>query len=219
MTACAPRRMPENEPALLHNAAEEIGISLSNTQANQLIGYVDLMEKWNRAFNLTAVRRRSELFSRHIFESLAVKPYIRGDQWADIGTGAGLPGVPLAITEPDKPFVLLDSNGKKTRFLLEVKRALGLSNIEVETTRVENWRPALHPDAVITRAFADLATTVGRTQHILNDHGMLFAMKTQSAAEEVDVLPSGFELISNQSVVVPGRDWPFQLLAIQRTRR
>ena len=211
--------MPESEQALLHNAAEEIGTSLSDTQANQLIGYVDLMEKWNRAFNLTAVRRRSELFSRHIFESLAVKPYIRGEQWADIGTGAGLPGVPLAITEPDNPFVLLDSNSKKTRFLLEVKRALGLSNIEVETTRVENWRPALHPDAVITRAFADLATTVGRTQHILNDYGMLFAMKTESAAEEVDVLPSGFELISNQSVVVPGRDWPFQLLAIQRTRR
>ena len=211
--------MPESEPALLHNAAEEIGISLSDTQANQLIGYVDLMEKWNRAFNLTAVRRRSELLSRHIFESLAVKPYICGEQWADIGTGAGLPGVPLAITEPGNPFVLLDSNGKKTRFLLEVKRALGLSNIEVETIRVENWRPALHPDAVITRAFADLATTVGRTQHILHDHGMLFAMKTESAAEEVDVLPSGFELISNQSVVVPGRDWPFQLLAIQRTRR
>ena len=211
--------MPENEPALLHNAAEEIGISLSDTQANQLIGYVDLMEKWNRAFNLTAVRRRSELLSRHIFESLAVKPYICGEQWADIGTGAGLPGVPLAITEPGKPFVLLDSNGKKTRFLLEVKRALGLSNIEVETTRVENWRPALHPDAVITRAFADLATTIGRTQHILHDHGMLFAKKTEAAAEEVYALPPGFELISNQSVVVPGRDWPYQLLAIQRTTR
>ena len=211
--------MPENEPALLHNAAEEIGISLSDTQTNQLIGYVDLMEKWNRAFNLTAARRRSELFSRHVFESLAVKPHIRGEKWADIGTGAGLPGVPLAITEPDKPFVLLDSNGKKTRFLLEVKRALGLSNIEVETTRVENWRPALHSDAVITRAFADLATTIGITQHILHDHGMLFAMKTESAAEELDSLPSGFELISNQSVEVPGRDWPFKLLAIQRTRR
>ena len=211
--------MPENEPALLHNAAEEIGIILSDTQANQLIGYVDLMEKWNRAFNLTAVRHRRELFSRHILESLAVKPHIRGEQWADIGTGAGLPGVPLAITEPDKPFVLLDSNGKKTRFLLEVKRALGLSNIEVETTRVENWRPALHLDAVITRAFADLATTIRRIQHILHDHSMLFAMKTESAAEEVDALLSGFELISNQSVVVPGRDWPFQLLAIQRTRR
>ena len=211
--------MLESERARLHNAAEEIGISLSDTQTNQLIGYVDLMEKWNRAFNLTAVRRRSELFSRHIFESLAVKPYIHAEKWADIGTGAGLPGVPLAITEPDKPFVLLDSNGKKTRFLLEVKRALGLSNIEVETTRVENWQPAQCPDVVITRAFADLGTTIGRSQHILHDYGTLFAMKTESAAEEVDALPSGFELIANQNVVVPGRDWPFQLLAVQRTRR
>ena len=211
--------MLENERARLHNAAEEIGISLSDTQTNQLIGYVDLMEKWNRAFNLTAVRRRSELFSRHIFESLAVKPYIHAEKWADIGTGAGLPGVPLAITEPDKPFVLIDSNGKKTRFLLEVKRALGLSNIEVETTRVENWQPAQYPDVVITRAFADLGTTIGRSQHILHDYGTLFAMKTESAAEEVDALPSGFELIANQNVVVPGRDWPFQLLAVQRTRR
>ena len=211
--------MLENERARLHNAAEEIGISLSDTQTNQLIGYVDLMEKWNRAFNLTAVRRRSELFSRHIFESLAVKPYIHAEKWADIGTGAGLPGVPLAIAEPDKPFVLLDSNGKKTRFVLEVKRALGLSNIEVETTRVENWQPAQYPDVVITRAFADLGTTIGRSQHILHDYGTLFAMKTGSAAAEVDALPSGFELIANQNVVVPGRDWPFQLLAVQRTRR
>ena len=211
--------MLESERARLHNAAEEIGISLSDTQTNQLIGYVDLMEKWNRAFNLTAVRRRSELFSRHIFESLAVKPYIHAEKWADIGTGAGLPGVPLAIAEPDKPFVLLDSNGKKTRFVLEVKRALGLSNIEVETTRVENWQPAQYPDVVITRAFADLGTTIGRIQHILHDYGTLFAMKTGSAAAEVDALPSGFELIANQNVVVPGRDWPFQLLAVQRTRR
>ena len=211
--------MLETEPGLLHTAAEEIGISLTDTQVNQLIGYVDLMEKWNRAFNLTAVRCRTELFSRHILESLAVKPYIRGEKLADIGTGAGLPGVPLAITEPDKAFVLLDSNGKKTRFLVEVKRALGLSNIEVKTTRVENWQPAQHLDAVITRAFADLAATIGRTQHILHDYGVLFAMKTESAADEVDALPFGFELIANQNVVVPGRDWPFQLLAIQRSRR
>ena len=211
--------MLETEPGLLHTAAEEIGISLTDTQVNQLIGYVDLMEKWNRAFNLTAVRCRTELFSRHILESLAVKPYIRGEKLADIGTGAGLPGVPLAITEPDKPFVLLDSNGKKTRFLVEVKRALGLSNIEVETSRVENCQPAQHLDAVITRAFADLAATIGRTQHILHDYGVLFAMKTESAADEVDALPFGFELIANQNVVVPGRDWSFQLLAIQRSRR
>ena len=211
--------MVNSEQQLLRDAASEIGLRLSDQQLSQLLSYADLLEKWNGAFNLTAVRHRAELLSRHIVESLSIVPFLLGTYRADIGTGAGLPGIPLAITEPDVDYVLVDSNGKKTRFLLEVKRALGLSNIEVETSRVENWQPVQHPDAVITRAFADLATTIGRTQHILHDHGMLFAMKTESAAEEADALPSGFELISNQSVVVPGRDWPFQLLAIQRTRR
>ena len=211
--------MAESESAQLYDAAQQIGISLSDTQISQLIGYVDLMEKWNRAFNLTAVRRRPELFSRHIVESLAVTPFFGGDKCADIGTGAGLPGVPLAIAEPRKTFVLLDSNGKKTRFLLEVKRVLGLSNIEVETTRVEKWHPAQRLDTVITRAFADLATTIERIEHILHDSGMLFAMKTESAVEEAGALPLGFELVAQQDVAVPGRDWPFQLLSIQRTKR
>ena len=211
--------MAESESAQLYDAAQQIGISLSDTQISQLIGYVDLMEKWNRAFNLTAVRRRPELFSRHIVESLAVTPFFGGDKCADIGTGAGLPGVPLAIAEPRKTFVLLDSNGKKTRFLLEVKRALGLSNIEIETTRVEKWQPAQRVDTVITRAFADLSTTIERIGHILHDSGMLFAMKTESAAEEAGSLPLGFELVAQQDVAVPGRDWPFQLLSIQRTKR
>ena len=211
--------MAESESAQLYDAAQQIGISLSDTQISQLIGYVDLMEKWNRAFNLTAVRRRPELFSRHIVESLAVTPFFGGDKCADIGTGAGLPGVPLAIADPRKTFVLLDSNGKKTRFLLEVKRALGLSNIEVETTRVEKWQPAQRVDTVITRAFADLSTTIERIGHILHDSGILFAMKTESAAEEAGSLPLGFELVAQQDVAVPGRDWPFQLLSIQRTKR
>ena len=211
--------MAESESAQLYDAAQQIGISLSDTQISQLIGYVDLMEKWNRAFNLTAVRRRPELFSRHIVESLAVTPFFGGDKCADIGTGAGLPGVPLAIADPRKTFVLLDSNGKKTRFLLEVKRVLGLSNIEVETTRVEKWQPAQRVDTVITRAFADLTTTIERIGHILHDSGMPFAMKTESAADEAGSLPLGFELVAQQDVAVPGRDWPFQLLSIQRTKR
>ena len=216
---CAPRRMAESESALLYDAAQQIGISLSDTQISQLIGYVDLMEKWNRAFNLTGVRHRPELFSRHIVESLAVTPYVGGKKCADIGTGAGLPGVPLAITEPGKTFVLLDSNGKKTRFLLEVKRALGLSNIQVETARVENWQPARPLDAVITRAFADLATTVERIDHVVHDHSVLFAMKPEGAAEELKALPSNMEEINQREVVVPGRDWSFQLLTIQRVKK
>ena len=142
--------MVNSEQQRLCAAASEIGLRLSEQQLAQLTAYADLLEKWKASFNLTAVRDRAELLSRHIVESLSIAPFLSGTYRADIGTGAGLPGIPLAITEPGVDYVLVDSNGKKTRFLLEVKRALGLSNIEVETTRVENWQPARPLDAVIT---------------------------------------------------------------------
>lgn len=212
-------RMVNAERQLLRAAASNIGISLDDTQVSQLVSYVDLLEKWNQAFNLTAVRQRAELYERHIVESLAIAPFLTGKFRADIGTGAGLPGIPLAITEPGVDYVLVDSNGKKTRFLLEVKRALGLSNIEVETARVEDWQPSRPLDAAITRAFADLATTIERIDHVLHDHSVLFAMKTEGAVDELKALPSDMEKINQQEVVVPGRGWSFQLLAIQRAKK
>lgn len=211
--------MVNSELQLLRDAASEIGLRLSDQQLSQLMSYVDLLEKWNAAFNLTAVRDRAELISRHVVESLSIAPFLSGTYRADIGTGAGLPGIPLAITEPCVDYVLVDSNGKKTRFLLEVKRALGLSNIEVETTRVENWRPVRPFDAAITRAFADLATTVERIDHVLHDHSVLFAMKTESATDELKALPRHMKEINQREIVVPGRDWSFQLLTIQRSKR
>ena len=211
--------MIDLERALLRDTATAIGINLSEKQISLFITYVDLMEKWNRAFNLTAVTQRPEIYTRHILESLAIAPFISGQSRVDIGTGAGLPGIPLAITEPNVDFVLLDSNGKKTRFLLEVLRQLGLSNIEVETTRVENWQPARPPDAVISRAFADLATTIKKIDHVLDDHSILFAMKTEAATNELKALPSDMEQIAQREVVVPGRDWSFQLLCIRRIKK
>ena len=211
--------MVNSEQKLLRDAASEIGLSLSDQQCSQLLSYVDLLEKWNGAFNLTAVRHRAELLSRHIVESLSIAPFLSGTYRADIGTGAGLPGIPLAITEPGVDYVLVDSNGKKTRFLLEVKRALGLSNIEVETTRVENWQPKRPVDAVITRAFADLATTIERIDHVLHDQSVLFAMKTEGAADELRALPDSMEHINQREIAVPGRDWAFQLLTIQRSKQ
>ena len=210
--------MGEQEIELLHKAAGEIGINLSKQQIDQLIRYVNLIEKWNRAYNLTAVRGRQELLTRHILESLAIAPFIVGERRVDVGTGAGLPGVPLAIADPQSQYVLMDSNGKKTRFLFEVKRQLGLSNIEVETTRVENWRPVQPVDTVITRAFADLATTVERIDHVLSDQGVLFAMKTEKASYELQALPRGMEQAACRDIAVPGRDWSFQLLTIRRTQ-
>ena len=210
--------MAEGESERLLLATQTFGLSVSPDQIEQLVAYVDLLEKWNRAYNLTAIRDRREIVDRHLIESLSIAPFLSGDSRVDVGTGAGLPGIPLAIIEPGVHYVLLDSNGKKTRFLSEVKRALALSNINVETTRVESWRPGRHFDAVVTRAFADLGTTLERVDHLMGSQGMLFAMKTESASKEVAEMPPNTEHVASWDISVPGRDWPFQLLAIRRLR-
>jgi 16S rRNA (guanine527-N7)-methyltransferase len=199
----------------LSTAAADIGIDLSDHQTTQLLSYLDLLEKWNNAYNLTAVRSRSEMLSRHLVESLAISPFISGKQVVDVGSGAGLPGIPLAIANPAVQYTLLDSNGKKSRFLLEVKRALMLANVEIETVRVESWLPTKRFDSVVTRAFADLATTLVRVDHVLSDQGMVYAMKTQQAQHEIDSLPDATRQVTAQNINVPGRDWSFQLLAVQ----
>jgi len=210
--------MAEGESDRLLLATQTLGLSVSPDQIEQLVAYVDLLEKWNRAYNLTAIRDRREMVDRHLIEGLSIAPLLPGDSRVDVGTGAGLPGIPLAIIEPSVHYVLLDSNGKKTRFLSEVKRALALSNIDVETTRVESWRPDRHFDAVVTRAFADLGTTLERVDHLMGPQGMLFAMKTESASKEVAEMPPNTEHVASWDISVPGRDWPFQLLAIRRLR-
>ena len=207
--------MVNSEAERLLTAAADIGIDLSDHQTAQLLSYLDLLEKWNNAYNLTAVRSRSEMLSRHLVESLAISPFISGKQVVDVGTGAGLPGIPLAIANPAVHYTLLDSNGKKSRFLLEVKRALMLSNVEIETVRVESWLPTKRFDSVVTRAFADLATTLVRVDHVLTDQGMVYAMKTQQAQHEIESLADATRQVTAQSITVPGRDWSFQLLAVQ----
>ena len=208
--------MAEGESDRLLLATQALGLSVSPDQIEQLVAYVDLLEKWNRAYNLTAIRDRREMVDRHLIECLSIAPLISGNSRVDVGTGAGLPGIPLAIIEPNVHYVLLDSNGKKTRFLSEVKRALALSNIDVETTRVESWRPDRHFDAVVTRAFADLVTTLERVDHLMGSQSMLFAMKTKRASKEVAEMPPDTEHVVSWDVSVPGRDWPVQLLAIRR---
>jgi len=210
------RRMVKAETERLLSATQTIGLSVSSAQIEQLVTYVDLLEKWNRTYNLTAIRSRREMFDRHLIESLSIAPFLSGQHRIDVGTGAGLPGLPLAIVEPDIDYVLLDSNGKKTRFLAEVKRSLGLSNITVETVRVESWQPDRLFDAVVTRAFADLATTFERIDHVLGPQGMLFAMKTESVNQEVAEMPSNMALAGSWDISVPGRDWSFQLLGVRR---
>ena len=167
--------MVKAETERLLSATQTIGLSVSSAQIEQLVTYVDLLEKWNRTYNLTAIRSRREMFDRHLIESLSIAPFLSGQHRIDVGTGAGLPGLPLAIVEPDIDYVLLDSNGKKTRFLTEVKRSLGLSNITVETVRVETWQPKRLFDAVVTRAFAQ------RRKTLLNNFKGIFDAATLEA--------------------------------------
>jgi 16S rRNA (guanine527-N7)-methyltransferase len=142
-----------------------------------LFKYLLLLNKWNATYNLTAVRHLDSMVSKHILDSLAIVRWLKGTRILDVGTGAGLPGIPLAIAKPETQFVLLDSNGKKVRFLNEVKRQLDLKNLEIVQFRVENYHPAQGFDTVISRAFSSLEQMIHWTQHLIAKDGMWLAMK------------------------------------------
>ena len=156
---------------------EKMGLVLPESVPARLIEYLELLVKWNKAYNLTAVRDPSEMISKHLLDSLAVLPYIEGDLIADVGSGAGLPGIPLALARPQTRFVLLDSNGKKTRFLTQAKRLLQLDNVEVINQRVEDYQPELYFDAVIARAYADTRLILESTAHLHGDKTRVLVMQ------------------------------------------
>ncbi|QMT58749.1 16S rRNA (guanine(527)-N(7))-methyltransferase RsmG [Legionella sp. PC997] len=151
-----------------------------------LADYLFLLNKWNLAYNLTAIRDLESMVSKHILDSLAILPWLRGKQIIDVGTGAGLPGIPLALARPDFNFVLLDSNGKKTRFLNEVKRQLNLKNVEIVQFRVENYHPTQGFDTVVSRAFSSLVQMIQWTQHLIADDGIWLAMKGRDPDTELN---------------------------------
>lgn len=156
-----------------------------NIPLDGFLHYLKLLNKWNHAYNLTAVRDPLSMVSRHILDSLAIIPWMKGLRWIDVGTGAGLPGIPLALTFPDKQVVLIDSNGKKIRFLQEVCRALSLNNVEVIQSRVENYHPAQGFDTVISRAFSELHQMVHWTKHLIAPQGIWLAMKGRYPEHEL----------------------------------
>lgn len=142
-----------------------------------LLHFLVLLKKWNKTYNLTAIRDIETMVGKHILDSLAILPWIKGNRILDVGTGAGLPGIPLAIAKPDIQFVLLDSNGKKISFLSEVKRQLNLKNLELKQIRVENYHPNQGFDTVISRAFSSLEQMIKWTQHLIAQDGLWLAMK------------------------------------------
>jgi 16S rRNA (guanine527-N7)-methyltransferase len=166
-----------------------------------LLHYLLLLDKWNQAYNLTAIRDIQSMVARHILDSLAILPWIKGLRLLDVGTGPGLPGIPLALARPELQVVLLDSNGKKIRFLQEVKRTLNIDNIEIIQTRVENYHPPLGFDTVTTRAFSNLEQMIAWTKHLMAPNGIWLAMKGKYPKEELMAIKSPYHV---ETYTVPG---------------
>jgi 16S rRNA (guanine527-N7)-methyltransferase len=170
---------------ILESGIAALQLPINAAQINQLVQFIELIAKWNKAYNLTAVRNNQDMARLHILDSLAILPHITGKRVIDIGTGAGLPGIPLAICLPDVEFVLLDSNAKKTRFVQQAILELKLKNVSVLHKRVEDYQPEQGFDIVTTRAFASLPDIVNLTSHLLAANGVLLAMKGQIPADEL----------------------------------
>lgn len=187
----------------LSRLLNEAGISLSDHQKNQLVAYVDMLHKWNKAYNLTSVRDPNEMLVRHILDSIVVAPSLEGERFIDVGTGPGLPGIPLSIVRPDAHFTLLDSLGKRVRFLRQVQHELALTNITPVQSRVEDF-PAEPPfDGVISRAFASLTDMVTWCHHLPGEAGRFYALKGQLPEEEIAQLPAPFSVASVVPLKVP----------------
>lgn len=179
-------------------------LTLSAQAVDQLMAYLTLLEKWNKVYNLTAIRNPQEMLVKHLLDSLAIMPHIDGQRLIDVGTGGGLPGIPLAICFPDRQVDLLDSNSKKTRFLIQAKAELGLENTQVFHQRVETYQPAERYDGVVSRAFASLDDMMHWTAHLLKPDGFWWAMKAQKDFEDYSKLPGLVKIEAMIDLQVPG---------------
>lgn len=173
---------------ILLSGLDELELELSEDKVQQLLKFIALIEKWNKAYNLTSIRDKAEMVRLHLLDSLAVLSHIKGNRIIDIGTGAGLPGIPLAICRTDIDFTLLDSNAKKTRFVQQAVLELGLKNITVCHSRAEEYHPQQAFDVVLTRAFAGIDQIVALTGHLLSKDGVLLAMKGHMPDMELEKL-------------------------------
>ncbi|QIW15091.1 16S rRNA (guanine(527)-N(7))-methyltransferase [Pasteurellaceae bacterium RH1A] len=181
---------------------KELPFSVSDQQKNQLFKLVELLDKWNKAYNLTSVRNPDEMWVKHILDSLVVSPYLEGQRFIDVGTGPGLPGLPLAIINPDKEFVLLDSLGKRIRFIQQVLLQLGIKNVQAVQARVEEYQGQTF-DGVLSRAFASLKDMVDWCYHLPNENGRFYALKGIFSEEEASPIQDLVKIEQIHPLVVP----------------
>lgn len=188
--------------AALRSGVAELGMTLTQTQQDSLISYIELLHKWNRVYNLTAIRDPLEMINHHILDSLAILPHLWPKNWLDVGCGAGLPGLVLAVMKPEWQFTLLDSNSKKTGFVQQAIIELGLRNVSVHCARVEEFTVEKRFDGITSRAFTELGDFIQITQHLIAEQGCWAAMKG-IAEKELQSVPEGYLVDSVISLRVP----------------
>ena len=207
----------ENELlTVLQNCLKKCELIVTEEQQLQLIRYVLMMHKWNKAYNLTSVREPRQMVIKHIVDSIVVAPFLDKVHYIDVGTGPGLPGIPLAIMCPDKQFLLLDSLGKRVRFMKQVAYELKIDNIQPIQSRVEDFKPDVEIDGVLSRAFASLKDMLHWCQHLVDSHGVFLALKGRLPTNELKELPVGFVLQETTKLNVSGLDGERHIVKIKR---
>ena len=204
----------------LTNLINETDLVVNTQQQDQLVGYVTMLNKWNKSYNLTSVRDPKDMLVKHILDSIVVSPYLHGDRLIDVGTGPGLPGIPLAIMNPDKTFFLLDSLGKRIRFIKQVVHELGIKNVTTIQSRVEEFQPEEKFDTVLSRAFASLSDMVEWCYHLPRSNtGQFLALKGILSETEIEQLPKWCSVTRITTLNVPGLEGERHLVTLAKVEK
>lgn len=199
---------------LLQQALTQNNFSVTDQIQQRLLQYLELLQKWNRVFNLTSIDKMPDMIFLHVIDSLVISPFLHGVRILDVGTGAGLPGIPLALTHPEKQFFLLDSNSKKTRFLTQVVHELHISNVEVIHSRVENFHPSGCFDSILSRAFATLKNMLTQTRHLLCRNGQFLAMKGVYPEHEIQEIIEEYQVLATHRLRIIGLEVERHLVCV-----
>ncbi|GLT20294.1 ribosomal RNA small subunit methyltransferase G [Vibrio zhanjiangensis] len=192
-------------------------LEVTDNQRKQLVGYVEMLHKWNKAYNLTSVREPSDMLVKHILDSIIVGEYLQGERFIDVGTGPGLPGIPLAVMHPEKEFYLLDSLGKRIRFIKQVLHELQIHNVVPVQSRVEQFQPEHKFDGVLSRAFASMTDMVEWCHHLPKEgSGRFLALKGQLPQDEITQLPSWCSVTDIKALTVPQLEGERHLVILSR---
>ena len=202
---------------MLQSSAKQFGLEISDADAQRMMRLLDELDDWNQRMNLTAIRDRSQQITKHLLDSLSIQPYLQGGRILDVGTGAGFPGLPLAIVNPERQFTLLDSTAKKLKFIDHAAQVLGIQNVTTVHERAENYRVNQRFDIVVSRAVGAVDRFVKWAGHLCVGGGRLLAMKGRYPTDELNSLPSGWKLAAVHRLDVPGLDEERHLVEICRS--